>query len=84
MNMIMVDVSHLHHVEMEDRVILFGASENQFISIDEVADNVGTISYEITCRTGYSVPRVYEKNNEIVKVEQELLIEKAGVPVELY
>lgn len=75
MNMFMVDVTGMKEVAVEDDVIIFGRSANESISIDEVAENVGTISYEIVCRTGYSVPRVYIKNNEVIKVEEDLIIE---------
>jgi len=73
MNMIMVDVTGLD-VSVEDDVVLFGSSGDQFISIDEVADWVGTISYEVTCRTGYSVPRVFMRHGQVIEVENDLLI----------
>ncbi len=78
MNMFMVDITGMDGVAVEDEVILFGKSDNQFISIDEVADWVGTISYEVTCRTGYSVPRIYIRNNDIFKIEENLIIEHSG------
>lgn len=75
MNMFMVDITDMKDVQVEDEVIIFGSSKNQFISIDEIAKRAGTISYEIVCRTGYSVPRVYIKNHKIIKIEQNLIIE---------
>jgi len=77
MNMFMVDITGMDTVRVEDEVIIFGRSENQFISIDEVAAWAGTISYEVICRTGYSVPRVYYKNGAIIEYEQALLIENS-------
>ncbi len=82
MNMFMVDITGMENVQVEDEVIVFGRSNNQFISIDEVAEWAGTISYDITCRTGYSVPRVYCRNGEIVECEQELLIETGKIKSE--
>jgi alanine racemase len=76
MNMFMVDIMDMEDVSVEDEVIIFGKSENNFISIDEVALKAGTISYEIVCRTGYSVPRVYIKNGEIIEIESDLIVEK--------
>lgn len=73
MNMIMVDVTDVQGVTIEDEVILFGKSANQFISIDEVAEWAGTISYEIVCRTGYSVPRVYVRHGEVLEIENDFL-----------
>lgn len=78
MNMFMVDITGMETVKVEDEVIIFGRSENQFISIDEIAEHAGTISYEVVCRTGYSIPRIYIKNNEIIKIEQNLIIENKG------
>ena len=75
MNMFMVDITGMDNVQVEDEVIVFGHSENQFISIDEVAVWAGTISYDIICRTGCSVPRVYYKNGIMIECEQALLIE---------
>ena len=69
MNMFMVDITGMDNVAVEDDVIIFGRSDSQFISIDEVAAWAGTISYEIICRTGYSVPRVYVQNDKIIKIE---------------
>jgi len=76
MNMFMVDITGMDHVCVEDEVILFGGDDKSYISIDEVARKTGTISYEVVCRTGYSVPRVYLKNNKIIEVEEDLLIER--------
>lgn len=75
MNMFLVNITEIDEVKVEDPVIIFGQSQQEIISIDEVAKNIDTISYEVVCRTGYSVPRVYIKNGQIIKVEQELLIE---------
>lgn len=75
MDMFMVDITGLNSAAVEDDVILFGRSNNQFISIDEVATWANTISYEVICRVGYSVPRVYVKNNKIIEIEENLIIE---------
>lgn len=75
MNMFMVDITGMNTVRVEDEVVIFGRSKNQFISIDEVAEWAGTISYEVICRVGYSTPRVYYKNGMIIDCEETLLIE---------
>ncbi|MBN2557900.1 MAG: alanine racemase [Clostridia bacterium] len=75
MNMFMVDVTGMDKVRVEDEVIIFGQSKDQFISIDEAAEWAGTISYEVICRTGCSVPRVYYKNGMMIDCEETLLIE---------
>ncbi len=60
-------------IKKGDIVELFG--EN--ISIDEVANNIGTINYEITCMMGKRIPRVYIKNGK--KIEYIDYIEKLTV-----
>ncbi len=76
MNMFVVDITGMKNVAVEDEVILFGESDTKFISIDEVAANADTISYEIVCRTGYSVPRVYIKNGKVIEIESEFILEE--------
>jgi alanine racemase len=55
MDMCLADVSGIKNVRVGDEVILFG--EN--LSADEVAQNMGTINYEVVCGVGKRVPRVY-------------------------
>jgi alanine racemase len=55
MDMCMVDVSGVPHVEVGDEVILFGED----LSADEVAAAIGTISYEVLCAVDKRVPRIY-------------------------
>ncbi len=45
------------HVSINDKVILFGG----LISIDEVAERLDTINYEIICQITYRVPKIYIK-----------------------
>jgi len=55
MDMITVDVTGLPEVSVGDEVILWGRG----LSVNEVADWVGTISYELLTRMPRRVPRVY-------------------------
>lgn len=55
MDMITVDVTDLDGVQLGDRVELWGAH----ISLNEVAQRVGTISYELVTRMPARIPRVY-------------------------
>lgn len=41
-----------------DEVVLLGAQQEAFITVDEWADAVGTISYEIACGISARVPRI--------------------------
>jgi alanine racemase len=68
MDQCMIDVSDIKDVSRGDEVILFGGEGDDFIAIDEVANKLGTINYEIVCMMGKRIPRVYVKNNEIIKI----------------
>lgn len=59
MDMTMVDVSRLPDVRVGDEAVLIGRQGADEITADEVAELQGTISYEVLCRIGPRVPRVY-------------------------
>ncbi|PKL36713.1 alanine racemase [Candidatus Peregrinibacteria bacterium HGW-Peregrinibacteria-1] len=52
MNMIMVDVTDIEGVAVEDEVVLIGQSGGELISVEEFAGWAGTINYEVTTRIG--------------------------------
>lgn len=72
MDQCMLDVTGLD-VKRGDTVTLFGTADGNHISIDEVAEYISTINYEVVCMIGKRVPRVYVKNNEILKVRDAVL-----------
>lgn len=45
----------------QELVTLIGAQAGEMISIDEVAQLLGTINYEVPCLIGKRVPRIYKK-----------------------
>jgi alanine racemase len=55
MDMLMVDVTSIKGVSAGDEVVLFGSSP----TIHEMAQTIGTINYEIVCKVGKRVPRLY-------------------------
>lgn len=59
MDMTMVDVSGLPDVRVGDEAVLIGRQGADEITADEVAELQGTISYEVLCRIGPRVPRIY-------------------------
>jgi len=59
MDMTMVDVTALPEVRAGDEAVLIGRQGDEEITADEVAELAGTISYEILCRIGPRVPRIY-------------------------
>ena len=65
MDQFMVDVTGLD-VEEGDLVTLMGTDGDETISADDIANEMGTINYEIVCDVGKRVPRVYIKDGKIV------------------
>lgn len=59
MDQLMVDVGNLS-VAVGDKVTLLGTEGNVTISPTEWADHLGTISYEILCRLGERLDRIYD------------------------
>ncbi|WP_449354419.1 alanine racemase [Virgibacillus natechei] len=47
---------------IDTKVTLIGKQDNDFIEMDEVADYVDTINYEIPCIINNRVPRIYTPN----------------------
>ncbi len=56
MDQCMVDVTHIPGVTTGDEALLFGESS---LPVEEVANHMGTINYEIVCMVGKRVPRLY-------------------------
>ena len=44
-----------------------GRQGNEEITADEIAEKIGTISYEVLCMVAKRVPRVYVKNGRAIK-----------------
>lgn len=65
MNQCMVDISNIPNVKKGDEVVIFGNQGKECISVDELAERIGTINYEIVCMIARRVPRVYIYNNNI-------------------
>ncbi|HSH34795.1 alanine racemase [Schnuerera sp.] len=73
MDQCMLDITGLEDVNVEDEVVLFGYGEEGYPHVDEVAEKLGTINYEIVCMIGRRVPRVYIENGRIIDIEDYLL-----------
>lgn len=72
MDQTMVDVTALAAegvpVRPGDEAVLVGAQGGRFIGADELAEGLGTISYEIVCLVGKRVPRVYLRGGRVIGV----------------
>jgi alanine racemase len=58
MDMMAVDVTGLS-VSPGDDVVLLGAQGAARITVTEMAETIGTIPYEILCRIGARIERIY-------------------------
>ncbi len=58
MDFIMVDITDIPGVELEDEVVLIGQDGDEVITADSLALLVGTINYEIVTRINPRIPRV--------------------------
>lgn len=72
MDKFVVDITGLD-VDGGDEVILFGEDEYNRVTPEEIANILGTISYEVLCNVSKRVPRVYKKDNKIVEIKDEVL-----------
>jgi len=61
MDQIVVDVSHIPDVELEDEVVLVGSQGDERISAEEVGELEGTLNYEVTTALLPRVVRLYRK-----------------------
>ena len=59
MDMCMVDVTAVPDAAVGDTVTIFGRDGGEYISVDELADLAGTVSWELLCAVSPRVPRVY-------------------------
>lgn len=61
MDQFMVDISNVDNVKSGDIVTLVGKDGNEEITLDELANIIGTINYELACNINLRASRVYLK-----------------------
>ncbi|CAN5723965.1 alanine racemase [soil metagenome] len=59
MDWTMLDVTEIPGVKIGDRVVLIGEQDDLKITVEEIAEQTDTISYEITCGIDRRVGRIY-------------------------
>jgi alanine racemase len=59
MDLTMLDVGHISGMGLEDEVVIFGNQGEASITVDEIAQTLGTINYEIVSTITDRVPRIY-------------------------
>ncbi|MDZ5474582.1 alanine racemase [Bacillus sp. 31A1R] len=55
-------------------VTLIGTQGNEHISINDVAEKLETINYEVPCLISSRVPRMYKKSGKLVQVKNSMLV----------
>ena len=66
MDQLMVDVTGIPGVALNDRVTLVGRNGNEEITMEQMAQTLDTINYEIVCGISRRVPRVYSRAGKTV------------------
>ena len=59
MNMVMVDVTHVRDVTLDQEVTLLSSDADSVVSADRLAEWAGTINYEVTTRINERVERLF-------------------------
>lgn len=72
MDQCMANVSSIEDVKVGDTVTFFGDGSMDEPSVEEIANIVGTINYEMICMINKRVPRVYIKSNEPIYIKDYL------------
>ncbi|MDZ7798376.1 MAG: alanine racemase [Patescibacteria group bacterium] len=58
MNMHMVDITPIKNIRVGERVTLIGCDGSEKITVEEMAEKIGTINYEIPTRINPLIPRI--------------------------
>lgn len=70
MDMCMLDITDVPEAKVGDVVTIFGRDGDEFIPMDDLANQAQTITYEIACDISKRVPRIYYRGGEVVDVLQ--------------
>lgn len=66
MDQLMLDVTAIPDVREGDTVTAFGTDGGSTILVDELAEKLGTVNYELVCRMARRVPRIYHSRGRII------------------
>jgi alanine racemase len=66
MDQTLVDVTDIPEVAVNDEVVVYGRQGEEYLSVEEMAQRVDCIPYELTCRVGRRVRREYVVNDSVV------------------
>lgn len=66
MDLTMLDVGAVPDVREGDEVVVYGKQGSQEITVEQVARQLGTISYELLCNINSRIPRIYTGDTQNV------------------
>ncbi|NOV00258.1 alanine racemase [Paenibacillus planticolens] len=66
MDQCMINVSDVTDVQALDEVVLIGEQDGERITAEDIADQLGTVNYEVICMISHRVARVYVRGSERV------------------
>lgn len=69
MDQAMIDLSAISDVNIGDLVTIFDGNKKNTNTVDDIAQKLGTINYEVVSMVGSRVPRLFIKEDKIVKVK---------------
>ena len=73
MDQMMVDVTHIPDVRVEDRVILVGTDGDETITVEQIAEAADSFNYEFICGISRRVPRSFYRGGMAVRAIHYLL-----------
>ena len=73
MDQMMVDVTDIPDVKLDDTVTLVGRDGDQLISVEDIAAAADSFNYEFICGISRRVPRIYCRNGKEVRSVHYLL-----------
>ena len=73
MDQLMVDVTDIPNVHLEDTVILVGRFGDNRITVEEIAAAADSFNYEFVCGISRRVPRIYIRGGQVVNEVRYLL-----------
>ena len=66
MDQMMVDVTHIPDVKVNDRVVLVGKFDDEEITMEAIAEAADSFNYEFVCGISRRVPRIYVSEGKTV------------------
>ena len=73
MDQMMVDVTHIPDVKVNDRVVLVGKFDDEEITMEAIAEAADSFNYEFVCGISRRVPRLYCRNGKTIHSVRYLL-----------